>query len=94
MTTLKDLVEGWGYSLKDLGEFRPGAFYVEAMDWLMYLSEDVAYRADPLIIGVVDILWHPYEDRIIGFKVWDASKHQNGLRILKMANLVPPLTEQ
>ncbi len=53
------------------------------MDQLFYLSEDVSYRSEQLIPGVVEVLWHPDEDRVVGIKIWDVSQHEAGRRILK-----------
>ena len=86
--TLADLLECWGLTPGDLGQFKPGAFYYPAMDWLIYLAEDVAYRSDSLVQGVVEVLWHPHEDRIVGMKIWDVSQHATGRRILKMGKFI------
>ncbi|MGA8991302.1 MAG: hypothetical protein WB500_13150 [Rhodoplanes sp.] len=49
-------------------EFRPAAKYIPAMDCLIYLREDVSYRAvrlDPYRT----VLLHPQEDRPVGVKL-------------------------
>src|ERR1700749_3569864 len=48
--------------------FRPCATYFRAMDHLIYLGEDVSYRAKH-IDSSLDVLLHPQEDRVIGVKV-------------------------
>ncbi len=88
MTSLQETLASIGLTLDDLGEFKAGASYYPDMDWLLMLTEDVAYRADPLVPGVVDVLWHPYENRIVGLKIWDASRHPNSQRILTDARLL------
>ncbi len=88
MTSLADLCEAFGWSLDELGTFTPGVTYHCGMDWLLLLTEDVSYRADPLVPGVVDVLWHPHEDRIVGLKIWDASRYPNSQRILTSAKLL------
>lgn len=79
--SLSSLMEAWG--ILELGEFKPGLFYYPAIDWLLYLSEDCAYRAGTLVPGVVDILWHPHEDRIVGLKIWHVSDYPDGAMVIK-----------
>jgi hypothetical protein len=52
----------------ELKTFEPRARYYEPMDFLLYLCEDVAYRADR-IDPFLTLLWHPSEDRAIGVKL-------------------------
>lgn len=48
--------------------FVPCARYYEAMDYLLYLEEDVAHRADR-VDSFLTLLWHPTDDRVIGVKL-------------------------
>jgi hypothetical protein len=48
--------------------FEPSARYYGPMDYILYLEEDVAYRADR-VDRFLTLLWHPYEDRAIGVKL-------------------------
>jgi hypothetical protein len=49
-------------------EFQPSARYYAPMDVVVYLREDVAYRADR-IDPFLTLLWHPYEERAVGVKL-------------------------
>jgi hypothetical protein len=49
-------------------EFRPVAKYFPAMDFLIYLREDVSYRAVRLD-QYRTVLLHPQEDRAVGVKL-------------------------
>src|SRR5216684_613546 len=49
-------------------EFTPCARYYETMDLLLYLQEDLSYRADR-VDEFLTLLWHPQEDRAIGVKL-------------------------
>jgi len=49
-------------------EFRPVAKYIPAMDCLIYLREDVSYRAIRLD-QYRTVLLHPQEDRPVGVKL-------------------------
>lgn len=75
--------------LASLAPFRPGIGYYPAMDWLLVLMEDVGYVAEALIPGVVDILWHPQEKRVVGVKVWDVSAHAIGSAVIASLNRKP-----
>ncbi len=48
--------------------FEPCAKYFEAMDTLIYLEEDVAYRADR-VDPFLTLLWHPDKNEAIGVKL-------------------------
>jgi hypothetical protein len=48
--------------------FEACACYYEPMDFILYLQEDVPYRADR-IDHFLTLLWHPYEPRAIGIKL-------------------------
>jgi hypothetical protein len=48
--------------------FSPVARYYPGMDFLLYLNEDCSYRADR-IDPFLTVLWHPYEDRLVGVKL-------------------------
>lgn len=54
----------WGM----LPAFKREAFYYEAMDFVIYLEEDLPYRADR-VDDFLTLLWHPSEDRAIGVKL-------------------------
>lgn len=55
-------------SPSEIKVFIPCARYYEPMDMLLYLEEDVSYRADRVDVFLT-LLWHPYEDRAIGVKL-------------------------
>ena len=67
MMALDDLVAEWGGNAP-LGDFKPCARYYEAMDIILYLKEDVSYRADR-VDSWLTLLWHPYEERAVGVKL-------------------------
>ncbi len=48
--------------------FVPVARFYPAMDFLLYLAEDVSYRADR-VDEILTVLWHPYEERLVGIKL-------------------------
>jgi hypothetical protein len=50
------------------GGFQACARYYEAMDFILYLREDLPYRADR-VDRFLTLLWHPSEDRAIGVKL-------------------------
>lgn len=54
--------------LKKAMPFKPSARYYQAMDHLLYLNEDCSYRSQ-WIDPTLDVLLHPYEDRIVGAKI-------------------------
>ncbi len=64
--SLDHLLAQWGDI--PFTEFDPYARYYEAMDVVLYLQEDVSYRADR-VDGYLTLLWHPHEDRAIGVKL-------------------------
>ncbi len=47
--------------------FKPVARYFEALDCVIYLNEDVSYRADR-VDTYLTLLWHPYADRVVGVR--------------------------
>jgi hypothetical protein len=55
-------------STSEVGKFIPCARYYETMDLLLYLEEDLSYRADR-VDEFLTLLWHPQEDRAIGVKL-------------------------
>lgn len=63
---LDDLLAQWGNTLG--GPFQPCAHYYEAMDSVLYLQEDVSYRADR-VDPFLTLLWHPQDDRVVGVKL-------------------------
>jgi hypothetical protein len=66
LATLDELIVG----LEDgeLGQFTAGARYYEAMDCVIYLNEDVSYRADR-VDSFLTLLWHPKHDHAVGIKL-------------------------
>ena len=48
--------------------FEAGAHYYAPMDFVLYLTEDVPYRADR-VDKFLTLLWHPYEERAVGVKL-------------------------
>lgn len=48
--------------------FKPSARYYAPMDYIMYVEEDIACRADR-VDKFLTLLWHPYEERAIGVKI-------------------------
>jgi hypothetical protein len=63
-----------------LKPFRPGCahFNYGSFDVLLYLSEDCSYRAKYLPGLEMELLYHPYEDRIVGVKILNFSKLLKG----------------
>jgi hypothetical protein len=51
-----------------LEAFEPCARYFESMDVLLYLEEDVPYRADR-VDPFLTLLWHPSREEAIGVKL-------------------------
>jgi hypothetical protein len=51
-----------------LRDFVPSARYYGPMDHILYLEQDVAYRADR-VDRHLTLLWHPTEERAIGVKL-------------------------
>jgi hypothetical protein len=49
-------------------DFVAAARYYAPMDSVLYLREDVSYRADR-IDAFLTLLWHPYEERAVGLKI-------------------------
>jgi hypothetical protein len=60
------LPAGWTGSLD--GPFESAAKYFDAMDVLVYLEEDVAYRSDR-VDPFLTLLWHPSKNEAIGVKL-------------------------
>lgn len=54
---------GWNSS-----EFSPCARYYEDMDVLLYLEEDIPYRADR-VDSFLTLCWHPEREEAIGVKL-------------------------
>jgi hypothetical protein len=63
---LDDLLVQWGNT--PLEPFQPCAHYYDAMDSVLYLQEDVSYRADR-VDTFLTLLWHPQDDRVVGVKL-------------------------
>ena len=66
LATLDELLADFGEST--LGQFLPGARYYEPMDCVIYLKEDVSYRADR-VDAFLTLLWHPQEQKAVGVKL-------------------------
>ncbi len=52
----------------ELVPFAPAARYYEPMDCVIYLKEDVSYRADR-VDAFLTLLWHPNENKAVGVKL-------------------------
>lgn len=52
----------------ELAEFQPCARYFAPLDCMIYLREDLPYRADR-VDEFLTLLWHPQENRAIGVKI-------------------------
>jgi hypothetical protein len=52
----------------EIPAFAPCARYYDTMDLLLYLEEDLSYRADR-VDQFLTLLWHPQDDRAIGVKL-------------------------
>jgi len=65
--TIEDLLPT-GREHFEFEAFEPCASYSEPMDQLIYLCEDVSYRADR-VDQFLTILWHPHDERVIGIKL-------------------------
>lgn len=50
------------------GVFVATSRYYPSVDFLLYLAEDLSYRADR-VDEALTVLWHPYEDRLVGLKL-------------------------
>lgn len=57
--------KGWSPSSE---EFQPVATYFPAMDFVLYLREDCAFREDR-IDRTLTLLWHPQEERAVGVRL-------------------------
>jgi hypothetical protein len=66
MMSLDHVLSQWG--LSSTGEFKPCAHYYSAMDHVLYLREDVSYRAER-VDRFLSLLRHPHEERLVGLKV-------------------------
>ncbi len=65
--TLEELLPAdWGEY--EFSPFEPCASYSAPMDCIVYLREDVSYRADR-VDQFLTILWHPADDRVVGVKL-------------------------
>src|SRR5947207_2789396 len=62
---LEKLTPSWN---PDSGPFKPAAKYYRAMDHLLYLQEDCAYRADR-VDEWLTLLWHPHHWELVGIKL-------------------------
>lgn len=63
--------------------FTPSTQYYPAMDELIILTEDVSHRSQWCSDLPIEILWHPYEDRIVGMKFTSVSRTPGGREALK-----------
>lgn len=57
-----------GVEAMDSNEFKPCVGYYSAMNLILYLNEDCSYRAQ-YVDSFLEVLWHPYEDKIVGIKL-------------------------
>ena len=65
--SLSDLsMPDWNSQERD--DFKACAHYYPPMDCVIYLRENLAYRADR-VDEYLTLLWHPYETRAIGVKI-------------------------
>lgn len=48
--------------------FLPMARYYSPMDFLLYLNEDVSYRAER-VDPFLTVLWHPVDEKLVGIKL-------------------------
>jgi hypothetical protein len=53
---------------EQLEVFEPCARYYEAMDILLYMEEDLPYRADR-VDAFLTLMWHPSKEEAIGVKL-------------------------
>jgi hypothetical protein len=72
-----DLLELADMALKRLDEnaetkFKPCLHYDPIMDWTILLIEDCSYSSK-YINDYMQELYHPYEDRLVGFKITNIS---------------------
>jgi hypothetical protein len=72
------LLELADMALKRLDEnaetkFKPCLHYDSIMDWTILLTEDCSYRSK-YINDYMQELYHPYEDRLVGFKITNVSR--------------------
>lgn len=77
----KDLDQALVEVIKNMPPFRAGVIHEVAMDQLMYLGEDVSYRASGPI-GSFSILLHPQEERVVGIKIEGAEELFNLVALL------------
>ncbi len=50
-------------------EFKPFARYFPAIDAMLFVREDVSYRAEMIDEQYLTLLWHPWEPRLVGVKL-------------------------
>lgn len=68
--TLADLFgERIAQSLRESGGFKPCATYYSALDELLYLERDCAYRAEPMPGSNMELLLAPDTDDVVGVKI-------------------------
>lgn len=65
LTAEGSMPNGWGGQIET---FQRCSHYYAPMDFLLYLEEDLSYRADR-VDHYLTLLWHPTEDRAIGVKL-------------------------
>ena len=64
----ENLMDTCAGTFKDVAVFAPVARYNPKMDALTYLNEDCSFRADR-VDPILTVLWHPYEDKLVGIKL-------------------------
>jgi hypothetical protein len=68
LASLEDMLGTAALAEFDFEDFEPCARYYPPMDCVIFLREDVAYRADR-IDEFLTLLWHPSEDVAVGVKI-------------------------
>ncbi len=68
LASLADLLGAEAMADFEMEDFEACARYYEPMDCVIYLREDVAYRADR-IDDFLTLLWHPHDDKAVGVKI-------------------------
>ena len=70
---MTDLEQSITDLIRDMPAFQPTAWIDYATDTMTVVAEDVSWRANDLGTGIV-LLLHPYEDRLVGFRIEDVSR--------------------
>lgn len=62
------------------GYDRPVVCHHDSMDFILYLEDDLAYRADR-VDSYLTVLWHPHDERIVGLKLKGFRYAFDGLKL-------------